>query len=245
MPENQEVLAGVIGGVVGAGAAIIGQALLDHLKAEYVRRSVRIVVPTPISAEVAILEVETEIELCRLELGKDQRETLFENATKRSPCITIQPRVENSAGYPLLSCFVYLNLNHEPSDVRSRHRISGEARIPIINPRCGARIRMDRLCWSYYSMELKNPPAIDVLPEESQPFELCQIYPDQKLLCFPSESGWERPRAWLRADKEYFGEIVLISSGIKSRRFDLRINAMDGGQLSENPVIITPQSVFC
>jgi len=146
------------------------------------------------------------------------RKLKFEMSDVHQNALTL--RVHNGYVLPLTSCWAYITLEYDLSDVvnpppgRSSH-IDAERPHPL---------QEDRLCWS---MQPNTPPSVDIYAGESQSLQVLELDPNRSWVGIFSETGRNPYRVFLRGGKPYDGRVKIVCRETKSKEIAIRIDPRD------------------
>jgi hypothetical protein len=133
---------------------------------------------------------------------------------------TLTLRVRNGYVLPLTSCWAYLTLEFDPSNIVNPPA-DRSAHIDVNRP---LSIREDRLCWS---VNPDNPPKVDIYAGESQSLQVLELDPDGKWVGILSETRNNPYRVFLKGGKVYEGTLKIVCREIKSKEIAIRIDLQD------------------
>jgi|ERR1700722_3392609 len=141
-------------------------------------------------------------------------------------------RAVNGYVLPLTSCWAYMSLDYQNSDIVSPPGAFGVH----INRERPLDLHEDRLCWSAL-FHGRHSPVVDIYSHEHQALTVFKYHKEGNCIGIASESMFEIYRVFLKADKVYRGTLKIVSKETKAKVFQIKIDMQNQAQpLSIRPI---------
>lgn len=142
-------------------------------------------------------------------------------------CLSIKPtkkhenyirlRISNNYYSTIKKARLYLTIDHKEDDVLT----PPENADAFIKPTAYSKLKDGRICWSFRTLDKKNPSEIDIFAKEEPDTNICHVQNDKIIIS--SEEGWNGTKRVFLKNRRYRGEIKIVSENTNAKRFKIEI----------------------